>query len=223
MSDAPNPDMDLIDQLSGGLTPVKPMDNRWLWIGAAVGLILGALYVILALHPRIEMERLTEGYWPSNPVVLVKPGLFLVSGISALWAVSGLTRPEGRPKLRYLLPVLAVVGLILGNLASELVRDGTSQVAERLNGGVSTCFTTILGGGLIGLVAMWGLWLRKAATAYPVTLGAMSGLASASLMAAAYAIHCNMDAAVYIFLIYGCAVATFTGVAALIGGRLLRW
>lgn len=219
MSDAP----DLIDRLAGELKPVKAMDNRWLWAGSAVGLILGALVVIFVLHPRIEMELLTEGYWPSNPVVVIKPALFLISGISALWAVAGLTRPEGRPKLRYLLPILAVMGLIFGNLASELVRDGTSQIAERLNGGVTTCFTTILGGGLAGLVAMWWLWLRKAATAYPVALGAMSGLATASLMAAAYAIHCNMDAAVYIFVIYGGAVTAFTGLAALLGGRLLRW
>ncbi|MEI9902901.1 MAG: NrsF family protein [Asticcacaulis sp.] len=215
---------DLVDQLTSDLKPVTPLKALWLWAVAAVGLAAAATFVVMVLGMRVEMGMLVYGHrLPANPVVLMKPALFLVSGLSAIWAVSGLVRPEGRLKLRYLLPVLAVMGIIVGNLMSELVRSGTADIAEKLNGGVSTCFMTILTGGLIGLAALWWLWLRKAATSYPVSLGAMSGLATASLMAAAYALHCNMDAPVYIFAVYGLAVAAFTGFAALLGGRMLRW
>ena len=51
----------------------------------------------------------------------------------------------------------------------------------------------------------------------------MSGLAAASLMAAAYALHCDGDAPVYLLAVYGGAVAIFTAVAAALGARLLRW
>ena len=214
---------DMIDDLTRDLKPVRPVRASLLWAGAVVGLVLAAVCVIVLLGPRVEMVLLMAGHWPANPVVLMKPALFLISGASALWAVSGLTRPEGRLKLRYLLPVLAVLGVILGNLMGELAKSNAADMAQKLNGGVTTCFTTILIGGLIGLAVLWWLWLRKAATSHPVALGAMSGLAAASLMAAAYAIHCNMDAPVYIFAIYTLAVTVFTGFAAVLGGRMLKW
>ena len=214
---------DMIDDLTRDLKPVRPVRAGLLWAGSVVGLILAAVCVIVLLGPRVEMVLLMAGHWPANPVVLMKPALFLISGASALWAISGLTRPEGRLKLRYMLPVLAVLGLIFGNLAAELARSDTADIVQKLNGGITTCFTTILIGGLIGLAALWWLWLRKAATSHPVALGAMSGLAAASWMAAAYALHCNMDAPVYIFAVYTLAVAVFTGLAAILGGRMLKW
>lgn len=51
----------------------------------------------------------------------------------------------------------------------------------------------------------------------------MSGLAAASLMAAAYALHCDGDAPIYLIAVYGGAVAIFTGIATWLGGRFLRW
>lgn len=219
MSEAP----DTIARLTAGLKAVRPMKAAWLWAGAAVGFAAAAAWVLVVLGMRLELITLVYGHRMPAPVVLMKPLLFLVSGAAALWAVAGLTRPEGRLKMRYLVPVLTVMGIILGNLMGEIAHTGTGDFAEKLNGGVSTCFSTILIGGLAGLVALWGLWLRKAATSHPVGLGAMSGLATASFMAAAYALHCNMDAPIYIFAVYGVAVAAFTGFAALLGGRMLTW
>ena len=218
MSDA------LIDDLTKGLKPVKPMRLWPMWAGAGLGFVLAGLYIWFLYHPRPELRALmANGTWPTNPVVLLKPLLFLVLGISALWAVSGLARPEGRMKLRYLIPVLVLGGITMGNLITEIRTYGTEDIPDRLNGGVDVCFTTILCGGLAGLVVLWRFWLRRTATSHPVVLGAMSGLATASLMASAYALHCNMDAPVYIVLIYGLAVAVFTGFAAILGKWLLRW
>jgi len=214
----------LLDDLAKGLKPVKPLRMWPVWIGAGIGLVLAGLYIWFIYHPRAELHDLVmHGTWPTNPVAIAKPLLFLALGISGLWAVSGLARPQGRMKLRYLLPVLVLCGITFGNLISEIMIFGWEDIGHRLNGGVTVCFTTILCGGMAGLIVLWRLWLRKTATSHPVTLGAMSGLATASLMAAAYALHCNMDAPVYIVAVYGLAVAVFTGFAALLGGKLLKW
>ena len=82
---------------------------------------------------------------------------------------------------------------------------------------------TIVCGGGAGLIAMWRLWLRRTATSHPAILGAMSGLATGALMAAAYAIHCDRDTPVYILGIYGGGVAIVTAIAALLARKLLRW
>ena len=218
MSDA------FLDTLTTGLKPVKPMRMWPLWAGAGIALVVAVLYIWFLYHPRVELRDLVmHGTWPTNPVAIVKPLLFLALGVSALWAISGLARPQGDMKLRYLLPVLVLGGIVMGNLISEIMVYGWGDIAGRLNGGVTDCFLTIMCGGMAGLIVLWRLWLRKTATSHPATLGAMSGLATASLMAAAYALHCNMDAPVYIVVVYGLAVAVFTGFAALLGGKLLKW
>jgi hypothetical protein len=136
---------------------------------------------------------------------------------------SGLVRPEGRPKLRYLMPVLIIGAIVFGALLVEFQHEGWTRTMANLSDGVLICYMTILCGGMAGLIVLWRLWLRRSATSHPVSLGALSGLATASLMAAAYALHCQGDAPVYLLLVYGMAVAILTGIAALLGGKLLRW
>jgi hypothetical protein len=218
-----SPDDALLDSLTSDLKPVKRLRSSSLWIGAAVGLVVALVYIFVLYGPRGDIVAMMRGGALVNPMVIGKPLIFLISGLSALWAVSGLARPEGQLKLVYMLPVLAVSGLLVGNLLSDMAIFGTSNFARQLNGGGHVCFITILCGGMAGLVVMWRLWLRRAATSHPVLLGAMSGMATASLMAAAYAIHCNMDASIYILLFYGTAVAVSSGIAALLGLKLLKW
>ena len=212
-----------LDKLAADLKPVKPMRLWPLWLMAGAGLGLAALFVIFVYGPRQEMTALGHGVWPAAFVVIGKPLLFLITGVSALWSIGGLIRPEGRLRPLTLAPVALLVLLVLALFVAQFITDGPAKVAKSLDGGDMLCFETIVVGGAIGFALLWGLWLRKAATAAPVTLGALSGLAAASLMAAAYAIHCNMDAPVYILLIYGAAVAVFTGVSALAGRRLFKW
>jgi hypothetical protein len=214
---------DLLDTLTIDLKPVKPLRNRPLWLGAMMGLIVAALYIWFLYGPRPELVALIGGDWPEKHMPVVKPLMFLALGIGALWGVSGLVRPEGRPKLRYLLPVLIIGGIVLGNLLVEYQREGWDRMTANLSGGVMICYVTILCGGMAGLIVLWRFWLRRSATSHPIALGALSGLATASLMAAAYALHCQGDAPVYLMLVYGMAVAILTGIAALLGGKLLRW
>jgi len=213
----------LLDRLAAGLTPVKPMRTWPLWGLAGAGLLCAALFVIVMYGPRPEMMALSHGVWPAAFVVIGKPLLFLVTALSALFGIGGLIRPEGRLRPLTLAPVGLLLLLVLIMFGVQYMSDGPAKVMKSLDGGDLLCFETIFFGGAIGFAALWAVWLRKAATAYPVTLGALSGLAMASLAAAAYAIHCNMDAPVYILLIYGASVAVFTGVAAIAGNNLFKW
>jgi hypothetical protein len=208
----------LLDDLTKDLKPVKPLRAWPMWLGAGVGLALAASYVIGFYGLRLELSG-----GPMKFMAVAKPLLFLVTGISALWAVSGLARPEGWLKWRYVLPIVTMLVLVIGALGLDIGRSGMAAVAEGLDGGMRLCYTTIICGGLAGLVALWRLWLRRTATSHPVTLGAMAGLAVGSLMASAYSLHCNMDAPAYLLAVYGLAVAIVTAIAALIGGKLLRW
>ena len=201
---------DLLDTLTHDLKPVKPLRSRPLWLGALAGLIVAVLYIWFLYGPRPELAALTQGNVPGSHMPIIKPLMFLALGIGALWGVAGLVRPEGRPKLRYLLPVLIIGGIVFGNLLVEYQREGWDRMTDNLNGGVLICYMTILCGGMAGLIALWRLWLRRSATSHPVALGAMSGLATASLMASAYALHCQGDAPIYLLLVYGAAVAILT-------------
>jgi len=213
----------LLDRLAADLRPVRPMRTWPLWGLAGAVLLAAALFVIFMYGPRPEMMALSHGVWPQAFVVIGKPLLFLITGLSALASIGGLIRPEGRLKPLTLAPVGLLLLLVLVMFGVQYMNDGPAKVAKSLDGGDLLCFETIFFGGAIGFAALWAVWLRKAATAYPVTLGALSGLAMASLAAAAYAIHCNMDAPVYILLIYGASVALFTAVAAIAGKKLFKW
>ena len=213
----------LLDSLAARLTPVKPLRPQPLWLGAAVAVVLAAIYIFFYYSPRPEISGLINGYGLHKVMVCFKPLLFLATGAGALWAVTDLARPEGRLRMRTLVPLIAVMGIVLGMLASEFASKGTQHVVKHLHDPAILCFMTIFCGGMAGLVAMWRLWLRRVAPSNPTLLGTMAGLAASSLMAAAYTVHCDRDAPIYIVVIYFGSVAITTGVAALLGRKILRW
>ncbi|MBW8881059.1 MAG: DUF1109 domain-containing protein [Asticcacaulis sp.] len=217
MSDA------FLDNLAGDLKPVKPLRNASLWLGAAVGFVIAVAYILKFYGMRPELHGLMHGVWPADPMPMLKPVLFLVTGGLAFWAVADLARPEGRLKKRFVAPVALWLAVTVVGLVSDFAGGGWQRLADGLNGGMMICYITILCGGMAGLIALWRLWLRRSASSHPVALGAMAGMGTASLMAAAYALHCTMDAPVYILFVYSAAVAIISGLAALLGGRLLRW
>ncbi len=213
----------LLDKLSADLKPVKPMRLWPLWLLALAGLVVAALFVIAVYRPRPEMAALGHGVMPSTFMILGKPLLFLITGLSALWGMGDLVRPQGRLRLGTVAPVAILLALVVVSALHQYMSDGVVRTMHSLQGGNTLCFETIVGGGLIGFGLLWSVWLRRAATASPVTLGALSGLAAASLAASAYAIHCNMDAPAYILLVYGVAVGLMTALTALLGRRLFKW
>ncbi|MBP2157678.1 MULTISPECIES: NrsF family protein [Asticcacaulis] len=213
---------DILDHLARDLKPAKPLSVKALGIGAAVATVLAAVYIFVLYGARPELKALLGGDFSIDPMAWFKPLLFIAIGAGALWSVADLARPEGRLRLRTLAPLLIALGFVLVALVADLFARGFG--AFRNIGDPSVlCVLTIVCGGGAGLILMWRLWLRRAATSHPGVLGAMSGLAAASLMAAAYAVHCDRDTPVYILGIYGGGVAIVTAVAAVLGRRLLRW
>jgi len=213
---------DILDDLARDLKPAKPLSVKALGTGAAVATLLAAIYIFVLYGARPELKALLGGDFGVDPMAWFKPFLFIAIGAGALWSVADLARPEGRLRARTLAPLAIALGYVLVTLVADLFTRGVG--AFRNIGDPSLlCVLTIVCGGGAGLIVMWRLWLRRAATSHPGVLGAMSGLAAASLMAAAYAVHCDRDTPVYILGIYGGGVAIVTAVAAMLGRKVLRW
>jgi len=224
MSEAPkNAGDSLIDNLVGSLKPVKPLRCAHLWLGAGVAVMLAAAYIFFAYGPRPEIRAWLQGVQMGTQMMWLKPLLFLGIGAGALWSVSDLAQPQGRLRRRTFLPLATALAIVGVMLVGDLARFGLAEVLSHAGDPASRCIATILCGGAAGFILLWQLWLRRSATSYPVLLGTMSGLAAAALMAAAYAVHCNMDTPVYILVIYGAPVALLAGASGLVGGKIFRW
>jgi len=219
MSDASDK---LIDDLAGDMRPVRPLNVNALWLGAAVAFVAAALYIFFSYGPRPEIAAFVRGHAITAHMAWFKPLLFVVTAAGALWAVADLARPEGRLRWRTLVPLIMALAIELGALVGDAMMK-PSEVNAGLHQPAILCMTTVVCGGLAGLIVLWRLWLRRAATSHPMVLGAMAGLATGSLMAAAYAVHCDRDWSVYILVYYGGAVAITAAIAAWLGQRGLRW
>lgn len=223
MTDAPDRLADtLIDDLAKGLRPVRPLNSRALWLGAAAAFVVAAIYIFFSYGPRPEIAAFVRGEGMNSTMAWFKPLLFLATGAGAFWAVADLARPEGRLRRHTLLPVILALAIEVG----ALIRDALTRPAEvsaGLHQPAILCMTTIVFGGLAGLIILWRLWLRRSATSHPVLLGALAGLATGAFMAAAYAVHCDRDWSSYILVYYGGGVAITAGIAAWLGSRILRW
>ena len=212
----------LIDDLAGTLRPVKPLKAGTLWLGAAAALVVAALYIFVSYGPRPEIADFLHGHGMKSQMTWFKPFLFLLTGAGGFWAVADLTRPEGRLRWRTLMPLILALATEVGALVADAVVR-PSEVAAGLHQPAILCVTTVVCGGLAGLIILWRLWLRRAATSHPVLLGAMAGLATGAFMAAAYAVHCDRDWSSYILAYYGGGVAITSAIAAWLGSRILRW
>ncbi|MGZ3297945.1 MAG: NrsF family protein [Asticcacaulis sp.] len=213
----------LIERLTAELKPVRPLRTWPMWLAAIAALAAVSVFVIVVCKARPEMAALLHGVWPGNLMAIGKPLLFLVVGLSAFAAMPALMRPEGGLQPRPLLPAAFMVLLMLAGLLVQVVMEPPAKVMASLIGGNLLCFSIIFGGGAVGFILLWAVWLRRSASPSPRSLAALAGLGTGAIAAAAYAIHCNMDAPIYLLSVYGFAVVAFAGVASLIGGRLLRW
>jgi hypothetical protein len=82
--------------------------------------------------------------------------------------------------------------------------------------------------GTILMVSMPALWLilrvlRTGAATRPGIAGALAGLLSGALGAAAYTLGCTNDAGLFVAIWYSAAILIMTGLGAAIGRRVLAW
>lgn len=214
---------DLIDSLVNDLKPVWPMRTALLWTGAGVGLLLATLYISVFYGFRPEISAMSKGTLPVHFSPIGKPLLFLVLGVTALWSVSKLNRPENEFSITHIFPIIAGVTVAILNMIVEVATEDYVFLIQQLNGKVILCYATILFGGTIGQLIMWRFWLSRGASSFPTILAAMSGLATSTLAASAYALHCPMDAPIYLVLVYGTAVAIYTGLSTVVSRHFMKW
>jgi hypothetical protein len=209
---------DVIKRLAGeagqqrGASQTTGDFSRLLFAGTLGAFALAVLLICLAFAGSFDPEAVLRSYpfhFKIATMALLAIGAFLVlrqqgipgsSGWMALAAVPG-------PVALFLLAVFDRSGFPL------LGRDAAS---------VPICFFAILGASLPALLIL--LWvMRRAVVTRPGAAGAAAGLLAGAVGAAAYAIACKNDGALFVFIWYGLSIGTITGAGALIGRRYLRW
>lgn len=207
-----------LDSLAEELTPVKPLRSSGA-IGSMVFLTAaGGVFVVSTLGFRDRFLDATA----TDPMFLIRTGLLVVLAAASLTAATSMARPAvgtSRTGWRW----AAAAALIVPIAAAVAALVGRTPVAERLHpvNGVECLTYSISIGLVLGAVLTW--WLRRGAPTSPERAGTVTGLASGSLGALAYSMHCPHNDIVYIGLWYTLAIATTTLAGRLLVPRLVRW
>lgn len=209
---------ELIRRLSGEVTPVAPhaLEKRLL-LGAAAGVILGAILLMAWLGPQPDILSV-----PFAQAFLTKIAYTSLLSIGALAACVHLMRPEGKPAAWFVLAMAPVI--VLGGLAAaELIRTPQNAWPALIFGNsVIACLLRVL---VIAVPIFLGLvWAAKSfAPTQLRAAGASIGFVAGSMGAAIYAVHCIETAACFIFLWYSAAILIAAALGALVAPKFLRW
>jgi hypothetical protein len=206
----------LINDLVSDLKPRKALSNTKFWQYIFMCFVIVSSLILGILGIRADyMDAMAKGsmFW--------KPAIFLCAGIGTMGMVIDLSRPMGRIKwgrigllgAAFLISILQYFHQInLPDLFNQFRQDDRAF-----------CFSIILIGGAIGLVSVWQLWLKHTASSAPQLLGALSGFGAGCFAATAYALHCDKDEIIYVFVYYGLSLLILTGLGFFMGKRVLKW
>jgi hypothetical protein len=186
--------------------------DRALLIAAALALAVSVAMVLVLVGNRPDLlaaaQRTPFAFKIASTLSLACGGFFLArravrpgsAGLS-LWA---------------LLPGALLLAFRAATDQSGLPVMGQSDVSA------ATCVGTIL---MVSMPALWLILrvLRTGAATRPGIAGALAGLLSGALGAAAYALNCINDAGLFVAIWYSVAILTMTGLGATIGRRVLAW
>ena len=209
----------IIDSLVNDLAPTKVLKNRNLYGFYALTLVVFAFAVLSVFGLRIDYKYAMESgsmFW--------KPAVFLIASLGGLYAMSDLSRPQGRlPKITLGLIALSIA-VMTWQAIVQYPNISLAQISDSLGKSSATaCLIVTVAGGILLAFAFWQFWLKKTASTRPVLLGALSGFTSANITATGYALHCNMDGVLYILGFYGVGILALTGLGALFGKKALNW
>lgn len=157
-----------------------------------------------------------------KPQFLFKFALVVALAVSSIVLVMRLSRPGAEPGFAgiavWLVPIAALLGV--GYEVLAVPQKFWMDNWQGMN--VDKCLTVIPMLSLVPTLLLLAA-LRYGAPTRPYLAGAVAGLASAAISAALYATYCTSDSAMFVATWYPLAIGAVTFVAAIIGGRVLRW
>lgn len=188
-------------------------DFSWtLFIGTVGAFSLALLLICIAFAGSFDPATVLRSYpfhFKIGTMALLAAGAFL-----------GL-RQHGIPGTSRWAALAALPGPIALFLLAVFDRSGFPLLGRDV-ASVPICFLAILGASLPALLIL--LWvMRRAVVTRPGGAGAATGLLAGALGAAAYAIACKNDGALFVFIWYGLSIAVICAMGALIGRRYLHW
>lgn len=206
----------LITALVIDATPSRPF-GRLFRYATAIGMAGAGLIFFSAIGPRQDLAAALETWRFLFKFVITVP-----LAIAATLAISGMARPgrwhEYRP-----LPLMAPLGLLVIAALFELFMLPRSLWMVRLVGSNSVnCMTLIPLLAVSPLVAFL-MVLRRGAPRDPGRVGAVAGLAAATIAASYYALNCFDDSPLFVITWYPLAASLVVVCGYLLGRRILRW
>jgi hypothetical protein len=205
----------LIEELAGGLEPVRPLR-----FSSGLGFALGGLGVILSVVALLFGIRADVLVGRFDPVFLLAAGLFLLLAASATVIV--MSRPHvgsdhngwwWAAAMTALLPLAAVI--------TGIARGPATMSTTEAEHGLDCLMMGSGLGLLIAAVLIW--WLRRGAPTSPERAGLLTGIAAGSFGIFAFSFHCPYNDIVHIGLWHGLAVVVSAALGKLIVPRLIQW
>lgn len=203
---------DIINSLVDDLKPVSVLSNRRLWVFWGISLCVCIIVVLATLGIRSDAYLALK-----SGTMIWKPAIFLGIAVSSLLLMSDISRPDGVFNRINAIPLICSIGFL-----AIIVTLSPFSLDYKLSSSLE-CVSTITIGGVAVLLGLWKFWLVRTASPRSGTLGLLSGMAVGSLAAFAYAIHCAMDAPLYISTIYMLPIFFMMTIGYILGRTRLNW
>jgi len=209
---------DLIAMLG---TNVEPVDGKYLLraVGGAIAAssLVAVAAILLTFGFRADLT--TRG---ALIFVISKLAFTVVTIALSAIMLTRLARPGGERRVSIAWMVLPFAAILL--LAAASLASAPSAHWERMIVGDQwlECLLSIPIIAIVPFAAVIWIVRRMAPTDLRRT-GALAGLVSGSISAAAYALHCMDDSLPFVALWYGGTIILCTAAGTVFGPRLLRW
>lgn len=211
-----NTDM-LIEELVGGLRPVRPLSTARGMIVAAASLAITFVAAITMTGLRWDLSTLA-----ANPVYIIATGSFLLLGAIASFSVVMQSKPRvGADHSGWKWAALMLAILPFAAVVSSLDSWRTDFTSAPTFEGLGC----VMAGTLFGLLTFSALtwWQRKGAPTNPERAGLMTGVASGCFGIAGFSLSCAHSDIIHVGIWHTGAVLACALLGRLVVPRLLRW
>ena len=209
----------LIERLVADLKPQDLLIDSKLWVHCTICLMILAGAVLAIMGIRADYPNALE-----SGAMFWKPGIFLACWIGSILFILDFSRPITKVNKWHFIPIILSISTFLWQIIVQSPFFLTSDAIISLyDSSAIYCLAVIIGGGGMTMAITWKFWLTKTASPKPSILGALAGFNVGCLAATAYALHCDKDGLLYIFVYYGLPILALTIFGSSLSKRLLRW